>query len=118
MTIYASLISESSDTMFMTTTSVVEGHPVQNYIGLVSGEAVAGINALKDMGAGFRNVFGGRSQGYEEELQNAREAAIAEMAQRAQAMGAQGVIGIDIEYSTLGQGNMLLVACTGTAVTF
>ncbi len=104
--------------MLMTTTASVQGQEIGRYLGLVSGEAVAGINALKDMGAGLRNVFGGRSQGYEEELVRARESALAEMGERARAMGAHGVIGIAIEYSTLGQGNMLLAACTGTAVTF
>lgn len=104
--------------MFMTTTPTVEGYTITKYLGLVSGEAVAGINVFKDIGAGFRNLVGGRSQGYEQELINARETAIQEMGERARQMGAQGVIGITLEYAGLGEGNMLLVACTGTAVTF
>ncbi|SNU01140.1 Uncharacterized conserved protein YbjQ, UPF0145 family [Ruaniaceae bacterium KH17] len=104
--------------MFMTTSHTVEGHPITNYLGLVSGEAVAGINMFKDIGAGFRNLVGGRSQGYEDELIKARESALAEMGQRAQQMGATGVVGIQLDYSSIGDGNMLLVACTGTAVTF
>ncbi len=104
--------------MLLSTTPTIEGYPIKRYLGVVSGEAVAGINALKDMGAGFRNVFGGRSQGYEEELVNARESSLAEMAQRAEAMGASAVVGVQLDYAVLGTGNMLLVAVTGTAVTF
>ena len=104
--------------ILVTTTPSVDGYVINSYQGIVFGEVISGVNMFKDIGAGLRNMFGGRSQGYEEELVRARESALAEMGERARAMGAHGVIGIAIEYSTLGQGNMLLVACTGTAVTF
>lgn len=102
--------------MLVTTTHSVEGHPVTQYLRLVTGETIIGINFLKDMGAGLRNVFGGRSAGYEQELMQARETALAEMVQRAKELGAHAVIGVDIDYEVLGQGNMLMVAASGTAV--
>ena len=83
------------------------------------GETIAGVNALKDMAAGFRNIVGGRSQTYETELIQARESALAEMVQRAQELGAEGVVGVDIDYETLGSDNgMLMVTASGTAVRF
>ncbi|XCB30174.1 YbjQ family protein [Arcanobacterium hippocoleae] len=83
----------------------------------MNGETIAGINILKDIGAGFRNIFGGRSQGYEEELVQARDFAMQEMVARAEQMGAHAVIGFRFDYESLGQGNMLMVVATGTAVT-
>ncbi|MGN0571624.1 MAG: heavy metal-binding domain-containing protein [Candidatus Fimenecus sp.] len=102
--------------MILTTTPYVEGYPVKNYFGLVCGEVIAGVNFVKDFAAGLSNFFGGRSGTYEEELITAREQAINEMAQRAAQMGANAVVGIDIDYEVLGQGNMLMVTVSGTAV--
>ena len=103
--------------MIVTTTPSVEGYKVAGYYGIVFGEVITGINFLRDFGAGIRNIVGGRSQGYEEELQQARTEALAELEQRAAALGAHAVIGVDVDYEVLGQGNMLLVSASGTAVT-
>ena len=103
--------------MLITTTPTVEGYPVKQYVGVVSGEVIAGINFVKDFAAGLTNFFGGRSSSYEDELIQAREAAINEMVQRATAMGANAVVGVDLDYEVLGQGgNMLMATVTGTAV--
>ncbi len=103
--------------MIITTTNGVEDRQVTDYYGIVFGEVITGINVLKDMGAGLRNFFGGRSQGYEEELTNAREEAIAEMQARAEKLGADAVIGMKMDYEVLGSDNgMLMVTCSGTAV--
>ncbi len=105
--------------MIVTTTPTVEGHPVTQYLRVVCGETIAGVNAFKDMAAGFRNLVGGRSETYERELLQARETALAEMVQRAQELGAEGVVGVDIDYETLGSDNgMLMVTASGTAVRF
>ena len=105
--------------MIVTTTPTVEGYPVTQYLRVVCGETVAGVNFLNDMAAGFRNFVGGRSQSYEEELIQARETALAEMVQRAQELGAEGVVGVDLDYETLGTDNgMLMVTASGTAVRF
>ena len=103
--------------MIITTTNAVEGRSIREYKGIVFGEVITGINMFKDIGAGLRNIFGGRSQGYEEELQNARQEALAEMGQRAAALGADAVVGVDVDYEVLGADNgMLLVSVSGTAV--
>lgn len=103
--------------MIITTTTSVENRQISSYEGIVFGEVITGINMLKDLGAGLRNVFGGRSKGYEEELLRAREEALQEMSQRAQAMGADAVVGVKIDYEVLGSDNgMLMVTCSGTAV--
>lgn len=102
--------------MILTTTPTVEGSPVQSYRGLVCGEVIAGVNFVKDFAAGLTNFFGGRSGSYEEELIQAREQALQEMAQRAEQMGANAVVGIDIDYEVLGNGGMLMVSASGTAV--
>ena len=83
--------------ILVTTTPSVDGYTITNYQGIVFGEVVSGVNMFKDLGAGLRNMFGGRSQGYEEELMRARNEAIAEMQQRAEAMGAHAVVGVDID---------------------
>ncbi len=103
--------------MITTTTNTVDGYRVTGYYGIVFGEVITGINFLKDFGAGIRNIVGGRSQGYEEELLRARQEALDEMQQRAAAMGAHAIIGVDMDYEVLGQGNMLMVTASGTAVT-
>jgi uncharacterized protein YbjQ (UPF0145 family) len=103
--------------MIVTTTPSVEGHPITEYRGLVVGEVISGINFVKDIAAGFTNFFGGRSISYEDELIQARESAINEMANRAAALGANAVVGVDLDYEVLGSGNnMLMVTVSGTAV--
>lgn len=103
--------------MIITTTPSIEGKKVSDYRGIVFGEVIAGVNFIKDFVAGLSNFFGGRSGTYEEELIRAREAAINEMQQRAAALGANAVIGIDVDYEVLGTNNdMLMVTASGTAV--
>ena len=102
--------------MIITTTNSIEGFTIDRYLGLVTGEVIAGVNLIKDIGAGLRNLFGGRSQGYEEELLTARESAQRELVERAQRLGADAVVGVDLDYEVLGQGDMLRVSMTGTAV--
>lgn len=103
--------------MIVTTTPGVEGHPIQAYKGVVFGEVIAGVNFVKDMVAGFSNFFGGRSGTYEEELIQAREAALQEMMQRAAERGANAVVAVDVDYEVLGSDNgMLMVSASGTAV--
>lgn len=103
--------------MISTTTPSIDGKKIVEYKGIVFGEVVNGVNFIKDIGASFRNFFGGRSQGYETELINARQNAIAEMEQRASEIGANAVVGVDIDYEVLGtDGSMLMVTASGTAV--
>ena len=102
--------------MIITTTNSIEGFTIDRYLGLVTGEVIAGVNLIKDIGAGLRTLFGGRSQGYEEELLTARESAQRELVERAQRLGADAVVGVDLDYEVLGQGDMLMVSMTGTAV--
>jgi uncharacterized protein YbjQ (UPF0145 family) len=103
--------------MLMTTTSVLEGRPVSRYIGVVTGEAIIGANVFRDMFAAVRDIVGGRSATYEKALAEARTVALSEMEKRAVELGANGVIGIDLDYEVLGQANgMLMVSCSGTAV--
>ncbi len=99
----------------ITTTNGIEGKPVSEYLGVVAGEAILGINVFKDIAAGFRNIVGGRSGKYEEELRKGRETAIAEMAERGAALGADAVIGVKLDYETVG-GQMLMISASGTAV--
>ncbi|MBL8228566.1 MAG: heavy metal-binding domain-containing protein [Bryobacterales bacterium] len=104
--------------MLITTTSTVEGRKVARYLGLVTGEAILGANLFKDLFAGIRDLVGGRSGAYEGELRKAREIAVAEMAQQAQSLGANAVIGVDLDFEEIspGQGTMLMVSASGTAV--
>ena len=104
--------------MIITTTNNVPGMEIVEYKGLATGEVVAGINFIKDIGAGIRNLFGGRVQGYESEIIQARTEALKELESRAAAMGANAVIGVRIDFDALGSNgnNMLLVTVTGTAV--
>ena len=95
----------------------VEGYAVDAYLGIVSGEAVMGANMFKDMFAGIRDIVGGRSGVYEEELRRAKELAIDEMMDNASRLGANAVVGVDLDYETLGSsGSMLMVSASGTAV--
>jgi uncharacterized protein YbjQ (UPF0145 family) len=103
--------------MIITTTPSIEGKTIREYKGIVVGEVISGVDFVKDIAASFTNFFGGRSQSYEGELIQARESAIAEMEQRAYQMGANAIVGVDIDYEVLGQGNnMLMVTVSGTAV--
>ena len=105
--------------MLMTTTPGIEGKRITRYCGIVAGEAILGANIFKDLFAGFRDMVGGRSATYEKELQTAREIAMAELGQRAKELDANAVVGIDLDYEVLGQGNgMLMVTASGTAVFF
>lgn len=103
--------------MLITTTNTVEDHKVTNYRGIVFGEVITGVNFFKDIGASFRDLIGGRSKGYEEELMHAREEALSEMGQRARSLGADAVIAAKVDYEVLGQnGSMMMVIASGTAV--
>lgn len=103
--------------MLITTTPNIEGKKIVTYKGIVFGEVISGVDFIKDFAAGLRNFFGGRSGSYEGELLEARKAALAEMEKRAAKLGANAVIGVDVDYEVLGQGgNMLMVTASGTAV--
>lgn len=103
--------------MILTTTSIVEGHPVAEYKGVITGETIIGANVLKDFMAGIRDFFGGRSATYEKVLREAKDSAMSEMVARARELGANAIVGIDLDYETIGQnGSMLMVTCSGTAV--
>lgn len=103
--------------MILTTTPKIEGYKILEYKGLVTGETIIGANFIKDFFAGIRDIVGGRSKSYEKVLQEGKETSVREMMQRAQELGANAIVGIDIDYETVGQGgSMLMVACSGTAV--
>lgn len=103
--------------MILTTTPNVEGQPIREYKGIVTGETIIGANAWKDFKAGIRDFFGGRSGSYEKVSRDAKDTSLREMQQRAEALGANAIVGIDVDYETIGQNNpMLMVACSGTAV--
>jgi len=103
--------------MIVTTTPSIEGKRIVEYKGIVFGEVISGVNFVKDFMAGLSNFFGGRSGTYEDELINARESAIQEMAARAKQLGANAVVGVDVDYEVLGADNgMLMVTVNGTAV--
>lgn len=103
--------------MILTTTNQLEGKAIREYKGIVFGETIIGANIFKDLFASVRDIVGGRSGAYEKVLQEARETAMNEMAQRAQLSGANAVIGIDVDYEVVGNsGSMLMVSVSGTAV--
>jgi uncharacterized protein YbjQ (UPF0145 family) len=103
--------------MILTTTPTVEGRTITEYKGVVFGEVISGVNFIKDIKASLRDIVGGRSGSYEQELINARTQALKELEERAQQMNADAVVGIDIDYEVLGQsGSMLMVSASGTAV--
>ena len=107
----------SIEDMIVTTTPIIEGSPVQYYFGIVTGEVIVGANIFRDIFAGFRDVFGGRAQAYEEVLGRAREDALNEMRAKAAKRGANAVIGVDLDYEVIGKGgSMLMVSASGTAV--
>ncbi len=105
--------------MLVTTTPDISGKEIKKYYGLVSGEAILGANIFKDIFASIRDIVGGRSEAYEQELRKAKQIAIEEMCAQARAYGANAVIGVDLDYETISMGssNMLMVAASGTAVT-
>ncbi|NLT65792.1 MAG: heavy metal-binding domain-containing protein [Acidobacteria bacterium] len=103
--------------MISVTTPSIEGKRIVRYHGLVSGEAILGANIFRDFFAGVRDIIGGRSAAYEKELRRAKEIAIQEMQEQAQAMGGNAVVGVDLDYETIRQGSMLMVSASGTAVT-
>lgn len=103
--------------MILTTTPTVEGRRILEYKGVVTGETIVGANVLKDFLAGLSDFFGGRSGTYEKVLRNAKDSAMREMQERAAAVGANAIVGIDLDYEAIGQnGSMLMVTCSGTAV--
>ena len=106
--------------MLMTTTTTVEGRRVEEYLRIVQGEAILGTNIFRDFFAGIRDIVGGRSGAYESELRKARDIALREMQEQAEGMGANAVIGVDLDYETIqmgsNAGNMLMVSASGTAV--
>jgi uncharacterized protein YbjQ (UPF0145 family) len=105
--------------MLITTTHTLEGRQISEYLGLVSGEAILGANIFKDFFAGIRDIVGGRSAAYEQELRKAKEIAIREMTESAISLGGNAIVGVDLDYETIGSGqgsNMLMVSASGTAV--
>lgn len=102
--------------LLLTTTGNIEGRTITEYLGVVAGEVILGVNVFKDIAAGFRNIVGGRSGKYEEELRKGRDGALAEMLQYAQQLGADAVVGVKIDYETVGGGQMLMITASGTAV--
>jgi uncharacterized protein YbjQ (UPF0145 family) len=110
--------SRSEDAMLVSTTDSVEGRKIARYLGLVSGDAVMGTNMFRDMFAGLRDIVGGRSGAYEKELKRAKQIAVEEMVEEARELGADAIVGVDLDYEHLGGGNrsMLMVSANGTAV--
>lgn len=105
--------------MLVTTTPTIQGKTITAYYGIVSGETIIGANVFRDFMAGIRDFFGGRSGSYEKILREAKDTALQEMMQHATSLGANAVVGVDLDYETVGQnGSMLMVTCSGTAVTF
>lgn len=107
--------------MLIATTPTLEGKKIVQYFGLVSGEAILGANIFKDFFASIRDIVGGRSAAYEKELRRAKDIAIQEMTEQAQLLGANAVVGVDLDYETVdvgGSGNMLMVSASGTAVLY
>lgn len=103
--------------MILTTTNSIEGQPIQQYLGVISSETIIGANIFKDIFAGLRDIVGGRSGTYERVIQEAKQAAMSELQQKAQQLGANAIVGIDLDFETVGgKGSMLMVVATGTAV--
>lgn len=100
--------------MIVTTTPSIEGRAITGYLGIVTGEAILGANIFRDLFAGIRDIVGGRSAAYEQELGRARETALREMEQKAASLGAHAIVGVDLDYEVIN--NMLMVSASGTAV--
>jgi uncharacterized protein YbjQ (UPF0145 family) len=101
--------------MITTTTHDIQGRTISEYLGIVVGETIVATNIFRDIGAAFRDVVGGRSGSYEKKMNEAREVAVREMEEKAAALGADAVVGVDIDYETVGN-NMMMVSASGTAV--
>lgn len=113
----SSNLSNSINNMILSTTQTLQGHNILQYYGIVTGETIIGANFVKDFFASITDVFGGRSSSYEGVLREAKDAAMKEMQQRAERLGANAIVGIDLDYETIGQnGSMLMVTASGTAV--
>lgn len=113
------VITDKTSKMILSTTNSLENNPARQYLGIVTGETIIGANIFKDIFAGIRDIVGGRSGSYERVLSEAKETALNEMSARAKSMGADAVIGIDLDYETLGaNGGMIMVTASGTAVKF
>ena len=105
--------------MLIVTTDAIEGRKITKHLGLVSGEAILGANIFRDFFAGIRDIVGGRSAAYEQELRKAKDIALQEMSEQARAMGANAIVAVDLDYETISVGNgggMLMVSASGTAV--
>ena len=107
--------------MIITTTATIDGKPIQEYLGVAAGEAIMGANVLKDISSSIRDLVGGRSGSYEKVIQNAREIAFKDLIARAEALGANAIVGVDVDYETIDRGqdnssSMLMVSVSGTAV--
>ena len=103
--------------MIVTTTHTVEGRPVREYLGIINAQSIIGANIFKDILGGLRDVFGGRSKTYEKVIEQAKEDALRELTQKGQAVGANAIIGVDLDFETIGgSGSMLMVIASGTAV--
>lgn len=103
--------------MLLTTTNNIDGKQITHYYGIVSGETIIGANIFRDLFAGIRDIVGGRAEAYEEVLRKAKDTALCEMEQEAARLGANAVIGIDLDYETVGN-SMLMVTASGTAVNY
>ena len=101
--------------MIYATTNVLEGYQITNYLGVVAGQAIMGANVFKDLSAGMRDIVGGRSASYEQQLSEAKRIAMQEITEQAEALGATAIIGMDLDYETI-RGSMLMVSVSGTAV--
>lgn len=111
------LHSTNTIIMILSTTPAIEGQPVQTYLGVVTAQAIIGANIFKDLFAGIRDIVGGRSGTYERVIEEAKTSALSELSQKAQQLGATAVVGIDLDFETIGSGgSMLMVVATGTAV--
>jgi uncharacterized protein YbjQ (UPF0145 family) len=103
--------------MIISTTPTLEGRPIQDYLGVATGEVIVGANIFKDLFAGIRDIVGGRAGAYESTLRNARNQAFAELENEAKRLGANAIVGVDIDYEVVGDGgSMLMVSVSGTAV--
>ncbi|TDQ28678.1 heavy metal-binding domain-containing protein [Tenacibaculum caenipelagi] len=102
--------------MILSTTHSLENKPAKDYLGVVTGETIIGANVFKDFFASITDIVGGRSGSYEKVLREAKEIAMKEMKERAQVLGADAIVGIDLDYETVGSGGMLMVTASGTAI--
>ena len=105
--------------MIISTTNTIENKPAKEYLGIVTGETIIGANIIKDFFAGIRDIVGGRSGSYERVLREAKDTSLKEMQERAEQLGANAIVGVDLDYETVGKnGGMLMVTASGTAIKF